>query len=82
MHLASCWTHDSNYKLFFDILSKAISRVCLTPTYRPCSGPMRFEYDEDGERWVNTRDGETELRSILTAEMLEKCGVSLGSLSQ
>ncbi|CAN0379455.1 unnamed protein product [Laminaria digitata] len=46
----------------------------------PISGPMRFEYDEDGERWVNTRDGKTDLRSILSAEMKEKCNVSLERL--
>lgn len=41
------------------------------------SGPMRFEYHEENKRWVNTRDGETELRVILAAEMRDKCGVSL-----
>lgn len=41
------------------------------------SGPMRFEYHEDSKRWLNTRDGETELRAILATEMSEKCGVSL-----
>lgn len=46
----------------------------------PISGPMRFEYDSGKERWVNTRDGKTALRSILSAEMKEKCSVSLDHL--
>lgn len=41
------------------------------------SGPMRFEYHEEVKRWLNTRDGETELRVILATEMSEKCGVSV-----
>lgn len=43
----------------------------------PISGPMRFEYHGDCKRWVNTRDGKTELRDLLATEMDEKCGVSL-----
>ncbi|CAM9718928.1 unnamed protein product [Ectocarpus sp. 13 AM-2016] len=43
----------------------------------PISGPMRFEYHEESKRWLNTRDGETELRVILATEMSEKCGVSV-----
>eukprot|EP00903_Cladosiphon_okamuranus_P017315 g15954.t1 len=43
----------------------------------PISGPMRFEYHHDAGRWLNTRDGETELRELLAKEMDEKCGVSL-----
>ncbi|CAM9814470.1 unnamed protein product [Ectocarpus sp. 6 AP-2014] len=43
----------------------------------PISGPMRFEYHEEAKRWLNTRDGETELRVILATEMSEKCGVSV-----
>ena len=46
--------------------------ACLVP-----SGPMRFEFHDDTKRWLNTRDGATELRAILAAEMSEKCGVSL-----
>lgn len=41
---------------------------------------MRFEYDGDGERWVNTRDGKTDLLSILADEMREKCNVSMERL--
>lgn len=44
------------------------------------SGPKRFEFDDDRECWVNTRDGDTELRSLLTAEIKEECGVDLGNL--
>ncbi|CAM9895593.1 unnamed protein product [Ascophyllum nodosum] len=47
----------------------------------PTSGPMRFEYDADSQRWVNTRDGNTELRSILALEMKEECGVDLADAS-
>ncbi|CAM9566821.1 unnamed protein product [Ectocarpus fasciculatus] len=43
----------------------------------PISGPMRFEYHNESKRWLNTRDGETELRVILATEMSEKCGVSV-----
>ncbi|CAM9570054.1 unnamed protein product [Ectocarpus sp. 4 AP-2014] len=43
----------------------------------PISGPMRFEYHEEAKRWLNTRDGETELRVILATEMSEQCGVSV-----
>ncbi|CAB1102317.1 unnamed protein product [Ectocarpus sp. CCAP 1310/34] len=43
----------------------------------PISGPMRFEYHEESKRWLNTRDGETELRVLLATEMGEKCGVSV-----
>ncbi|CAM9654178.1 unnamed protein product [Scytosiphon promiscuus] len=43
----------------------------------PVSGPMRFEYHEDSSRWLNTRDGETELQAILAMEMRDKCGVSI-----
>lgn len=44
---------------------------------RVLSGPMRFEYHDNSKRWLNTRDGETELRDLLAKEMSEKCGVSL-----
>eukprot|EP00752_Nemacystus_decipiens_P015568 g13891.t1 len=43
----------------------------------PISGPMRFEYHDDSKRWLNTRDGKTELRDLLAQEMDDKCGVSL-----
>lgn len=46
--------------------------TCSTP-----SGPMRFEFHDDTKRWLNTRDGKTELRAILATEMSEKCGISL-----
>lgn len=41
------------------------------------SGPMRFEYDHEGRRWLNARDGVTELRSLLTLELKATCGVNV-----
>lgn len=51
--------------------------ACFVRCGRILSGPMRFEYHDDARRWLNTRDGETELRDLLAKEMDEKCGVSL-----
>jgi len=50
----------------------SLLRACSIP-----SGPMRFEFHDDTKRWLNTRDGKTELRALLATEMSDKCGVSL-----
>lgn len=70
----------------FHISLNVVYPFCLCPSSCFCvhllgsfifSGPMRFEYHNDSKRWLNTRDGKTELRDLLAKEMSEKCGVSL-----
>lgn len=56
------------------------SELFLVQTSACCSGPMRFEYNAESRKWVNTRDGTTALLPLLCGELEQKCGVNVQGL--
>lgn len=45
----------------------------------PQSGPKRFEYDEEHDAWLNTREHDVDLLQLLASELRTAAGVDCTS---